>query len=153
MAGAIGLASDRREPTIGEISASRIAKRPPARGVTNVLQPQPSHLSDLGYAKARPRRPAVPRRDLKIVSGGSTGALCVGVGPSGMGRRPLETRRAGGALPAHGGAPAAVEFDPDPTRLADDGVSGSDAERRGDVACAFSLKSKPLEVFDGFGGP
>ena len=153
MAGAIGLPSDRREPAIGEISAPRIAQRPPAGGVANLLEPQPSHLSDLDYAKAPPCRPADPRRDLGIASEGSAGALCVGVGPSVTGCRPLGASRAGWPLPAHGGAPAAAEFDPDPARLANDGVSGSDAERRGDVACALSLKSELLEVLDCLGGP
>jgi predicted TPR repeat methyltransferase len=59
VAGAVGLPFDRREPTIGEIPASRIAERPPAGGFTNVLEPEPSHLSDLGFAK-HPHRPPVP---------------------------------------------------------------------------------------------
>src|ERR1700684_3565797 len=49
-----------------------------------------------------------------------------------------ETPPARRALPARGDPPAA-EFDSDPARLADDGVTGSDTERRGDVACALSL--------------
>jgi hypothetical protein len=64
----------------------------------------------------------------------------------------LETSRAGRTLPARGDAPAA-EFDPDPARLANDSVSGSDAERRGDVACALSLESELLEILDYLGGP
>jgi hypothetical protein len=55
---------------------------------------------------------------------------------------------------ARWGAPAAaVELDSDPARLADDSVTGSHAERRSDVACALSFKSKPLEVLDCLGGP
>src|ERR1700685_4147195 len=99
MAGAIRLPSDRSEPAIGEISAPRIAQRPPAGGFTNVLEPQPSHLSDLDYAKASPCRPAVHRRDLGIASGGNAAALRVGVGPSGIGGGPLERAPGGGALP------------------------------------------------------
>ncbi len=152
MAGAIGLAFERRERAIGKISAPRIAQRPPAGGCWNVLQPQPSHLSDLGYAKARSWPPVVPRRNFGIVSDGGAGALRVDVGPSGMRWRPFGPRRAERALPAHGGASAA-QFDSDPACLADDRVSGSDAKRRGDVACAFSLKSEPLEVLDCLGGP
>jgi hypothetical protein len=67
--------------------------------------------------------------------------------------RPLGPSRAGRLLPAYGSAPAAAEFDSDPARLANDGVSGSDAERRRNVACALSLQSELLEVFDGLGGP
>ena len=152
MAGAIGLASDRREPAIGELSAPRIAKRPPAGGVTNVLQPQPSHLANLDFGKA-PSRPPFPPLDRGIASGGSVGALVAGVGPSVTSRGPLGPSRAGSALLAHGGAPAAGKFDSDPARLANDGVSGSDAERRGDVACALSLESELLEILDCLGGP
>ena len=61
MAGAIGLAFDRRKPAIGEISASRIAERPPAGGFANVLEPQPSHLSDLGFAEGSKPPPSPPR--------------------------------------------------------------------------------------------
>ena len=92
-----------------------------------------------------------PGETLGIASGGSAAALCVG--PSVMRCRPLGPSRAGWALPAHGGAAASVEFDPDPARLANDGVSGSDAERRRDVACALSLESELLEILDGLGGP
>ena len=59
MAGAIGLASDRREPAIGELSAPRIAERPPAGGFTNVLEPQPSHLADLGLRQS-PKPASLP---------------------------------------------------------------------------------------------
>ena len=154
MAGAIGLPSGRREPAIGEVSASRIAQRPPAGGFTNVLEPQPSHLSDLGLAKAPPAALPSPGQDLGIASSGGDGAVVRRrLGRAVMRCRPLGPSRAGRALPAHGGAPAAVEFDPDPARLANDGVSGSDAERRRDVACALSLESELLEVLDGLGGP
>ena len=47
----------RREPAIGELPASRIAERPPAGEFANLLEPQPSHLSDLGFAKGPGRLP------------------------------------------------------------------------------------------------
>jgi hypothetical protein len=69
-----------------------------------------------------------------------------------MRSRPSGPTRASLHFAPSGGAPAA-QFDPDPARLANDGVSGSDAERGCDVACALSLKSEFLEILDGFGGP
>jgi hypothetical protein len=153
MAGAIGLAFGRREPAISEISASRIAERPPAGGFANVLETQPQHLSDLGFAIAPRRPPPLPGRE--TASGGGVGALVIGVVPRVMSSgRPLGATRARRRRLRRGGAPsAATELDPDPARLADDRVSGSHAKRHSDVACALAFMSKPLEVFDGLGGP
>jgi hypothetical protein len=56
-------------------------------------------------------------------------------------------------LAAQGAGPAAVKLDPNSARLANDGVSGSDAERCRYVAGALSLMSELLEILDGLGGP
>jgi hypothetical protein len=150
MAGAIRLPSDRREPAIREIPASWIAERPSAGGFANVLETQPTHFSDLGLAE-HPRRPSFHGR--KSVGGDGLGARFVSAAPRWVGTWPLRPSGARRRLPAHGGAPAAAEFDSDPACLANDRVSGSDAERHGDVACAFSLKSEPFEILNRLGCP
>jgi len=151
MAGAIGLAFGRCEPAIGEVSASRIAQRPPTGEFPNVLEAQPSHLSDLGFVEG-PGGPSA-RTGRETASGGMS-ARIIGVGPGEPDGRPLGPASADrrGARRA-GAAPAAAELDSNPTRLADDRVSGSDAKRRSDMACALSRKSQRLEILDCLGGP
>ena len=73
----------------------------------------------------------------------------LGVGESRQ-QRPI---RASGRPGGHGGAPIAVEFDPDSVRLADHGVAGRGAERRSDEACASSFQSQPYEILDRLGCP
>src|SRR5580698_5648568 len=134
MAGAIGLAVGRREPAIGEISASGIAERPPTGGFANVLETQPPHLSYIGFAVSPRGRPPLPGRET------ATGrALLFRVGPGVRRGRPLGPTRAGRRRVGRGSArPAAAELDPDSASLADDRVSRSHAERRSDMACAPS---------------
>src|SRR5689334_4909449 len=112
MARAIRMTSEPREPAISEIAASRIAERPPAGGVANLLQPHPSHLSDLDDRGASLRRGAVRRPTLQITSAGCAGASFLDARPLVMRCRPLRPRRALCPLPPRGGAPAAGEFDP-----------------------------------------
>ena len=92
MAGAIGLAFRRREPAIGEVPASRIAERPPAGGFANLLEPQPPHLPDLGFAKG-PRIPALPGLGPGIARKGEGRAWLGGARRMVGDRRPLRPAR------------------------------------------------------------
>jgi hypothetical protein len=148
MAGAIGLPLGRRQSAIGELPASRIPQRPATGGFANVLEAQPSHLSDLGVTKD-PGWPPLPRLDPGIE--GAVGPRAGGAGPSVRSTRPLRATRA--RLACSWAAPAATEFNPDPARLADNRISGRDAEGRGDVARALSFKSEPFEILDRLGCP
>ena len=94
MARAIGVALDGREPAIGEFPASRIAERPPAGRFANVLEPHPSHLSNLGFAKSPRRLSVIPRRDFANPSKGARWALLAGAGLSMPNARPLRFARA-----------------------------------------------------------
>lgn len=140
MTGAIGAPFRRREPAIGVIPAPRIAERPTAGKFANILEPHPPHLSDLGVGE-RPCRP--PFRFKRPVWGTFPGRRGRGETNS-LRRRPMRGR----ARPAGRGSAPAVELDSDPVRLADHGVAGLSAQRRGDDARAHSLQCQPFESLD-----
>jgi hypothetical protein len=128
MPSAIGAPFRRREPTIGKVTARRIAERPSAREVANVPKAQPPHFADLGVSE-RTCRPLFPFEHL-------------GISGEGMNRR---RRAAGGRAGRTGRAP---EPDPDPVGLADHGVAGFGAERRGDDARAQALQRQSFQGLD-----
>ncbi len=137
MDGAVGAACSRREPAIGEISGSRIAKRPSAGELADVLELHPPHFPDLGLGEGQ------RRLLLRLPNDPGTGTR------NSRRRRQTCARGPGG----RGGSPIAVELDPDPIRLADHGVPGRRAERQGDVARASSLERQPFENLDRLFGP
>ena len=142
MAGAIGAPLGRLEPAIGEIPAPRIAERPSAGEFANVLEPHPSHLPDLGFGES-PSRPFSPVQERRAGT-----EFC---SPSTVRGAEEPQWRADTLRPASRraqSAPVAVEPDPDPVRLADHGVAGRRAERRGDDARASSFERQPFENLD-----
>ena len=147
MAGAIRAALGRREPTIGEISASRIAKRPSALRLADVLEPHPSHFADLGLDKGPCRLPL-----LRELARERPGRSLPRLEQAWDGERPPMAARYGARRrrAARTASPVAVEPDPDPTRLADHGVPGRRAERQSDEARASSLERQPFENLRSF---
>jgi hypothetical protein len=141
MAGAVGAAVRGSESAVSEIPAHRIAERPSADELVDFLQPHPAHLPNLGFGKG-PRRPPLRHK-------GESGAELCSAGAGWWAISANRTWRITARVsPGVVSAPAAVELDPDPIRLADHGAAGRPAERRGDDARASSLERQLLEDLD-----
>src|SRR5271166_3447190 len=153
MAGAIRVAFGRLEPAIGEIRAPRIAEGPSAGESANFLEPHPPHLPNLGFGKGPCRLPLLPGLDPGIAKEVRGEVLLAGNGLGVGNSRQWRTIRASGRPAGHGGAPIAVEFEPDSICLADYGVAGRGAERRSDETRASSFQSQPYEILDRLGCP
>src|SRR5208337_833977 len=142
VAGAIGAAGRRLQAAIGEILAERIAERPSAVDFADFREPDPLHLANfrLGENPTRLPRFAGEGRDEGLPAGERLRAR--------VGRRPRPPRapRRRGARAAP--APAPVELDSDPVRLADHGGARRRAERLGDRPRASSLERQRLENLD-----
>ena len=148
MAGAIGMALGRLEPAIDEIAASRIANRPSAGELADFREPHPPHLPNLALRGSPRRLLLLPGFDPAIATEAGGGAPLIGSGlaPSRRLRSMHNRRRPCGRC----GAPAAVQLDPYPIRLADHGAAGRRAQRRGDDARASSLERQSFENLDRF---